>query len=290
MNWNDIENKIDYLVPVKGGYSSAKRGILEVADGQKIFVKLGTDASTKDWAHKEIAVYRFLKAASYQHIPELLAVNPDETAFTIEALTEEDGWDWSDTWSKERLDATLLAMDQLAAIRPEDKHESTFKSLLTSDDDGWVALASSPELQVEFRQKGKGNELLEKVARDLPGEAARSRRFDITGGDTLVHFDVRADNCAWNARHNSVKLVDWNWLTLGSRDIDLAAFLMHLYGGGFQLLPAYADRLDPAAVHWMAGFWLKSGCTPIWAGGSVELRESQFKKGVAALELLEKIK
>ena len=134
------------------------------------------------------------------------------------------------------------------------------------------------------------NPTLHRIAESFGQQAEVSRSFDAMSADALIHLDVRADNCAWNAEKNIVKLVDWNWLSLGNRGIDLASFLVHVYDSGLDILPDYAERLDPSAVHWMAGFWIKSGCTPIWPGGPANLRDIQFKKGTTALELLDKIR
>lgn len=292
MNWDVIQEKLHNLEPVSGGFSSAIRGLIKLPTGERAFVKIGNDENTRGWAHKEIAVYRFLAAHGYEHIGKLLAVNEDETAFATEAFTSEQGWDWSEIWTKARLDATLLAMDELAAIAVKDAsytNAEIFKSLLSNDDNGWIAIAESETLQTTFKGRMGDSQKLREIAQDFTHEAVRSSRFNVLDGRALVHLDVRADNCAWNAEKNMVKLVDWNWLTVGNRGIDLAAFMVHVYTSGLDMLPDYADRLDPAALHWMAGFWLKSGCTPIWPGGPAHLRDIQFKKGVSALELLSKL-
>lgn len=289
MDWSVIQEKVHDLEPVEGGYSSATRGLMTLPTGEQVFVKAGNDENTRGWAHKEVAVYRILADHSYSHIGELVAVNEDETAFAIEALTMDQGWDWSETWTKGRLDATLAAMDELAAIKPEDPGAEIFKSLLSNDDNGWVAIASSEELQAAFKSRIGDNPILKRIAENFGKQAEDSSSFDAMSADALIHLDVRADNCAWNAAQNTVKLVDWNWLTMGNRGIDLASFMVHVYDSGLDILPDYADRLDPSAVHWMAGYWIKSGCSPIWPGGPAHLRDIQFKKGTTALELFENL-
>src|SRR6266702_8906836 len=119
ISWGDIEKSIETLTKVDGGFSSAHRGIVTLLDGTRAFVKVGVNDPTKKWARKEIEVYRFLQRYTYPFIPQLLAHTNNETSFALEALTPEDGWNWSDEWTEERLAKTLEAMDVLAAIQPE---------------------------------------------------------------------------------------------------------------------------------------------------------------------------
>ncbi|MDR3547707.1 MAG: hypothetical protein P4M11_05480 [Candidatus Pacebacteria bacterium] len=100
---------------------------------------------------------------------------------------------------------------------------------------------------------------------------------------------MRADNCAWNKDKREVKLVDWNWLELGDRRIDLAASLTHVQNSGFDVLKSYSDRLDPEALNWMAGFWLNAASQPIWEGGPEKLRDTQLQAGLTALRLAKEL-
>jgi hypothetical protein len=53
----------------------------------------------------------------------------------------EDGWNWSDEWTEERLAKTLEAMDVLAAIQPGGTDKDFFGSeMLNETDDGWQPL------------------------------------------------------------------------------------------------------------------------------------------------------
>lgn len=290
IDWGAIEASLATMTPVDGGFSQARRGLVSLPNGDRVFVKIGTEADSKEWAHKEIAVYRYLKARSYTAIPELLSTNPDETSFALEALTGEDGWDWSDTWTAERLTATLDAMDQLAALKPEAEDWMDSGQLaLDESRDGWAALNQSPELQQALLSKlrASGNaELAETL--DISKESNRSARF-VFRTDTLMHYDVRADNCAWNASKNQVKLVDWNWTQYGDTRIEYAATLTHVQKSGLDISRSHAARLDPDALQWMAGFWFKAAATPIWPGGPEHLRDFQLQSALTALGLANKL-
>jgi aminoglycoside phosphotransferase (APT) family kinase protein len=119
---------------------------------------------------------------------------------------------------------------------------------------------------------------------DFAALAEHSSRFAFRN-DVLVHNDVRADNCAWNAQTREVKLVDWNWIQLGDRRVDLAATLVHIHNAGFDVLSKHSSRLDHEALRWLAGFWFKSAVTPIWPGGPEHLRKLQLQAGITAYTL-----
>lgn len=288
LEWSEIENRIMDLVSVEGGNSNAQRGIMTAPDGRKVFVKIGVNEHTRGWATKEINSYRFLDENSYPFIPKLLSVNQDKTGFAIEALLPENGWDWSATWSKERLDATLVAMDALAAIQPDSKYVEMLRPVITDADNGWVKLVESEERRKSLATKLETTPYAD-LMNDIDSHVQRSSDF-VVRHDMLVHDDVRADNCPWNKDRGEVKFVDWNWLELGDRRIDLAASLTHIHKSGFDVLQNHSDRLDPEALHWITGFWLNAASQPIWPGGPEKLRDTQLQAGLTALQLIKELK
>jgi hypothetical protein len=290
LSWNDIEHRLPDLRPVAGGFSVTQRGLLSFADGSRIFVKIGLQDDTRHWVKKEIAVYRFLQQQGYPHIPELLAVNDDETGFAIATLTPEDGWDWTGSWTDARLDATLAAMDTLAAIKPMGADRAYFShQTIGRHNDGWIPLLASPELQTTLLAKLQTAGHIDLAATlDFAREAERSRAFRFHDG-TLSHNDLRADNCAWNSQLATVKLVDWDWMHLGDGRLDAAATLVHVQQSGLSVTTKHANRLNADALHWLAGYWLRSAATPIWAGGREALRDLQLQSGLTALELARQV-
>lgn len=280
--WEALEPFLNNLISVEGGYSDAKRGLLTGVDNTTIFIKYGTSESSKKWAKKEVEVYKFLTERNFPYIPRLLAVSPDETAFALEALTPGIGWDWSDTWTEARLDQTFAALDALTVIECP-APLSLFQPILTADDDGWAELLKYKELQTNLAQK-LARLSLEHLTEDVRVHATRSAQFTIRH-DSLVHNDVRCDNCPWRANTNEIKLVDWNWAELGDRRIESAAMLAHVQATGYQVLPKYKSRLDREALHWVAGVWFAAACKPIWHRGPAHLRDIQLRAGIAALTL-----
>lgn len=250
-------------------------------------MKIGINEHTKSWAAKEIKVYDFLSLNNYDKIPELLSSKSDQSGFALEALLPEDGWDWLNTWTNDRLEVTLQAMDQLALIKPDSKYEELLKAEITDADDGWVKLMESDELQNNLMGKLE-NTGFSNLLSELNEHVQISSEFSVAH-DTLVHYDVRADNAPWNKNTNEVKLVDWNWLELGDRRIDITAMLVHIQNSGFDVMERFSERLDADALHWIAGFWLESAATPIWEGGPEHLRTIQLKAGLTALELRDRL-
>lgn len=283
--WDTIKPHLPDMTPANGGFSTAKRGFITLPGGRTIFVKIGTDDNTKKWARKEIAIYHFLADKQYDHIPALIATNSDETAFAIEALPESDGWDWSNEWTAERLNVTLAAMNALAEIPFDNTSSELFEAhTLSEADDGWQYLAASDDKQKLLANllRDTGHAALADSL-DISAMAQQSKKFTFQN-NALVHNDIRADNCAWNPRLKTVKLVDWNWMQPGDRRIDLAATLVSVHKSGFSVLP-YASRLDADALCWMAGFWLNQAVEPIWPGGPEDLRPSQLQSAITSLEL-----
>lgn len=285
-DWQAIEQQLPNLKNVEGGFSQAQRGLVTLPDGKEVFVKVGTAENTKMWARKEVAVYRFLEEHDFEHSPRLITTNPDGSAFAIEALTSQDGWDWQDNWTTERLTATLKAMDNLAAIKPSDTERAIFtKSSISQEENGWQPLQESPEMQEILLHKLHGagaDDIAQSVS--FAADNDKAKQYDFAD-DTLVHYDLRADNCAWNPNTGQVRLIDWNWAQFGDRDIDLAATLTHIQKSGFDVPSELVEKIDPDAFHWMAGFWFNQAVTPIWEGGPEGLRDLQLLSGITALRL-----
>jgi len=288
ITWGTVEQELPNVETVSGGYSDAKRGILTMPEGKRLFVKIGMSEATKGWAQKETRVYDFLSQAGFKHIPELVSRNEDCSSFALEALEAKDGWDWSETWNEERLTATLRALDELAETKPPTDSPDVITPILSTAKNGWIELAESEELAATFLQKLAQKEQ-EMLAEQVSAFAQSTAEF-IFRKDALVHNDVRADNCAWNPDTGEVRLVDWNWLELGDRRTDLTATLVHIHQSGHDVLEKHAERLDSEALHWIAGYWLAAASKPIWPGGPESLRDFQLDSGMTALKLAEHIR
>lgn len=288
MNWQTIENALPTLQKSGNGFTMADRGIVTLADQTQVFVKIGTDDNTKTWARKEIEAYEFLEEQSFPHIPKLLAHNVDRTGFALEALAAGGGWDWTDTWNRERLNKTLSVMDELATLTPlAAPHDIFARGMISETADGWRPLAESTEKQTMLREKlrASGHGTLAETV-DFPAMATLSARF-VFRNDSLVHNDVRADNGAWNPSLGAVKLIDWNWAQISDRRIDTNSLLVQVHKSGFDVTSQHADWLNADALQWLAGFWL-NGAAKIGLHNTSEvttLGDHRLLSGIAALKL-----
>lgn len=285
IEWHDVLTSLPTLQPVEGGFTNATRGIVTLPDKTRVFVKIGIGDTTRKWIQKEVRVYKTLNEYGYVHAPELLATNEDETGFALDALDQNGGWEWDTPWTQERLAATLAAMDELAAIP-----HSIFQQDILNDQPEDITV--NPWLMPHLTGQDKKfltNKLHEVAVPELAtllDHLQYTFQFSPTER-RLVHYDVRADNCAWNPTRSKVKLVDWNWLHLGSREIDTNALLVNVYKSGLDPSVDFSDRLDRQALLWLSGYWLSSSTQPEAGNiaGRTSLRAYQFDSAVTAYKL-----
>ncbi len=292
LDWAIIESSMATFRPASFGFTKAKRGFLTLPDGRTVFIKIGTDDATRKWAQKEVDVYRFLASEKYAQIPKLLSVNSDNSGFALECLGADDGWEWNAIWTEPRLERTIEAMDSLAALGVDQLPESVNKIRMMNEiGNSWRVFMEDADASKRLRAK------LEKVNRqDIADEVCKSGFFaqDFHFSfpqDVLVHYDVRHDNCAWNAKTEQVKLVDWNWLQLGNREIDVNSLLVSVVKSGFGLPSRFVARLDRAALMWLAGAWFSACIQPIDSNSSEadSLRDYQLESAIAAYQLATKL-
>jgi hypothetical protein len=227
--------------PRPGGYSTADRYQVELADGRRVFVKSAIEGNLAAWLRREHEVYSTV-AGSF--IPRLEGWDDDgiRPLLAIEDLSDAD---WSVDWSGARVPAVLTALSELAAVVPP-PGTPTVREAFADLWDRWHTVAADPEpfLSVHVRD-GRWLE------RALPMILDAVERAPVDG-DALCHFDVRSDNmCFVDAR---AVLVDWNWASLGNPAMDVAAWApsVAVEGGPmpWEVLP---DAGELAAF--VAGVW-----------------------------------
>ena len=287
LNWATIESSLGTFRPASSGYTQAKRGFVTLSDTM-LFVKIGSDETTKKWIQKEIDVYQFLSAHNYTSIPKLLSINNESTGFALEYLGSTNNWEWETTWTNARLQATIDAMDALANITKDDIPESILKIRMVNEiGNPWQTfandLAAQDRLRLKLEEANKHT-----LATEICNATFLKQNFTFNlPQDTLVHYDIRRDNCAWNTNTKQVKIIDWNWLQLGNRDVDINALLVSVVASGFKLTPPFSNRLNKDALLWLAGAWFRASLEPIKSSAfeTNSLRSYQLKSAITAYKL-----
>jgi hypothetical protein len=255
LDWQrDIMPYLHTMQPVEGGYSLAKRGVVTIAGGDKVFVKLAEGETTKKWLKKEISAYQKLNGAGYPFIPQLLSYNDDHSAMAIEYLNTAN---FENIWDKDKLDAILKAQEELKKY----KHifvgdpDFTLESVVGLDPK-WPAIIKDESLRII-------NQKFVKLGIDMTFTLDQLHSYeDMLDGwriadDTLVHQDIRADNFGYDMTKKTGKLVDWNWLCLGDESLDRTPLFVNMYISGFDPYDYHPETYDPKMLAYLISFWLE---------------------------------
>jgi hypothetical protein len=227
--------------PRGGGYSSADRFSVTLADGRSVFVKSAAAENLAGWLRREREVYGALEGS---FIPRLVGWDDDgeRPLLAIEDLSDAD---WTPLWDKARVDAVLSALADIAAAAPPPNTapvEVSFAGLFGR----WEIVADDP---APFLSAGLRDAAWLDRALPLILEAADAAPV---GGSGLCHLDVRSDNMCF--RDGTAVLVDWNWTSLANPDLDVAAWLpsLRVEGGPppWEVLPG-----QPGLAAFVAGVW-----------------------------------
>ena len=227
--------------PRAGGYSTADRYAVTLADGRRAFVKSAEEQNLAGWLRREYEVYAHLDG---DFIPKLLGWDDDgvRPVLAIEDLSDAD---WTPGWDDARVAAVLAALRALATCEPP-PNTGTVREHFADLYDRWRIVESDAEpfLSLGLRDRDWLDRALPRILAAVDADPAQ--------GDDLCHFDVRSDNLCF--RDGQAILVDWNWLSLGSCKLDVAAWLPSLrVEGGPQPWEVLPDAGAEAAF--VAGVW-----------------------------------
>lgn len=227
--------------PRGGGYSTADRFAVTLADGRRAFVKSSDAENMAAWLRREHEVYVHLEGS---FIPQLLGWDDDgvRPVLAIEDLSDAD---WTPRWDDARVAAVRDALRVLASCAPPPS-TGTVREQFDDLYERWRVVESDPEpfLSLGLRDRSW-------LDRALPQLIAAVDADPAAGGE-LCHFDVRSDNLCF--RDGRAVLVDWNWLSIGKSTVDVAAWLPSLrVEGGPQPWEVLPDAGAEAAF--VAGVW-----------------------------------
>jgi len=288
LSWTRIESCMSTFRPASSGFTLARRGQVTLLDGKTVFIKIGTDDRTRKWISKEIDAYTFLKFNGYPYIPDLLSTSEDFNAFALSFLGEDNGWEWETNWTELRLSKTLEAMDALANIET-DQFPDSFNQIRMMKEikNSWQTFSDDVDSRCQLEKRLITFDRQE-IAQEICSHGFLAQKFNFDfPQNTLVHYDVRSDNCAWNPVTQQVKLIDWNWIQLGNKEIDTNALLVSVAKSGYELTSTAKNRLHKNALMWLAGSWFAASIQPIDGSSSESgnLRDYQLESAIVAYEL-----
>lgn len=262
-----LGKKILRAETIGGGYTSARRLRLSLAGGSRVFVKAATTTDTTNWLRTEAQVYEALAGSPF--LAERIAWHDSdgETFLVLEDLSEAH---WPPPWTPAQIEAVRGALSLVAAspsripfslTRIEDDREG-FAS--------WHRVANEPQ---SFLSLGLCSEDWLEAA--LPTLIAAEAAAPLAGDD-LLHLDIRSDNLCFRPDTGKAVLVDWNWVCLGNRDLDIAGWLSSLHSEGG---PAPETILPNAGgfAALLSGYWAYRAGTPPPVGAP-RVREVQRRQ------------
>ncbi len=218
-----LDERIERAVgsaPVKytarpGGYSTADRFSVDLADGRSVFVKSSDEPTLAGWLRREHEVYSSLTG---EFMPRLEGWDDDgvRPVLVLEDLSDAD---WVPRWDDTRVAAVVDALAEIAAS----PHPPNTRPVAESFPDlfgRWRDVADDPEpfLSAGLRDRAW-------LERSLPAIMKAAAAVD-PAGDALLHVDVRSDNLCFS--DGRAVLVDWNWASTGNPHLDLAGWLPSL--------------------------------------------------------------
>jgi hypothetical protein len=259
--------------PRPGGYSTADRFAVTLADGRSVFVKSAEDPNMAGWLRREHEVYASLSGG---FIPRLEGWDDDgvRPVLAIEDLSDAD---WTPQWDATRVVAVLESLAEVsnATPPPNTPHvHDAFAQLF----DRWHDVESDPApfLSLGLRDAGW-------LDRSLPVILVAVDSAQVAG-DRVCHLDVRSDNMCF--RGGRAVLVDWNWTSFANPAIDVAAWLPSLRVEGGP--PPWEVLPDSGALGaFIAGVWAAvAGLPPPETAPTV--RDVQRRQLAVALDWIDR--
>ena len=207
-----------------GGFSPGTADRVVTRDGRRAFVKAVSPAQNEDspaMHRREAGITAALPAPA--PAPRLLGVHDDGEWIAL-VLSDVEGRHPATPWRPDELGRVLDTLDDMARAltpSPVDGVPSAAE-YLAEDFAGWSRIAGDPPSDLDSWTVAHLDELVGRSERGLAALA----------GDTLVHFDVRADNLLVGP-DGSVSVVDWLHACRGPTWLDRLLLLVNvrLYGG-----------------------------------------------------------
>lgn len=267
----------------RGGFSPGLAARLRTADGRRCFVKAVSEQAnpdTPDIHRREAVVVAGLPAEAA--VPKLLWTY-DEDGWVALGLTDIDGRMPPQPWREDDLDLVIRALHEISVILTPSPIEShTAGSRFARDIQGWKKALDRNEDRLHPWVL-RNLERLAELEVLAPAAAA---------GETLLHFDTRADNLL--IAEGRVYVVDWPSACIGAPWVDWVAMCpsVAMQGGPhprvlldrFQIKGANSAEID-AVLCSLAGYFVVRALDPP-PPGLPTVRVFQAAQGEVALAWL----
>jgi aminoglycoside phosphotransferase (APT) family kinase protein len=267
-----------------GGFSPGVAARLELADGSRAFVKAvmpSPNAEAPTIYRREGRIVAAIPQSA--PVPRLLwMLDDDPDGWVVLAFEDVEGRQPAVPWVDGELDEVLRAMTALAAdLTPSPLRPPIVADAAEAFEEApnWASLLATPNPALDpWSARHLG------ALAAIEAAAAASAR-----GDTLLHFDLRADNLLLTSE--GVRFVDWPHAHVGQAFVDLVWFapsvamqggprpqeLVARYGPARQADP---DALD-AVIAGVAGYFTAGSLQPP-SPGLPTLRAFQAAQGQVA--------
>jgi hypothetical protein len=268
------------------GFSPGVAARLRLDDGRRVFVKAVSEAANPDTPgihRREARILAALPAVA--PVPRLLWTY-DQRGWVALALQDIEGRHPFEPWTDADLALVVKTYTKMAAdLTPSPVAlDRTAAQGFEQDINGWqVAL-----LRGETRLDPWCLTHLQRLA-DLEARAPHA-----AAGETLLHFDARADNLLIAA--DRLYVLDWPWARTGAWWIDLAGMAPSVAMQGGPDPESFLSRLDLRGVHKdaidavvcsIAGYFVVRALEPP-PPGIPTVRAFQAAQGRVAVEWLRK--
>jgi hypothetical protein len=262
------------------GFTPGFASVLTCTDGSRHFVKAASVKAQRMFAHSYREEARKLAALPPETPAARLLWVHDDEEWVVLGIEYVEGRAPHRPWRRAELDIALAAMARAADVLTPAPAELELDSFAEE-------FAPLPGFWEQVRATYPGLEHADEAA------ALAARFADVTGGDTVVHTDVRDDNILVTP-HGEAVLCDWNWPVAGAAWLDTVLLMIGPRGDGIDVDAVLAEteltrdvpheHID-IVIALVTAYFLKQAEEPVPAT-SPHMREAQRWQGEVCWEWL----
>ena len=218
---------VDEAESQNAGFTPGFASVLTCVDGSRHFVKAASVKAQKMFAHSYREEARKLAALPPETPAAPLLWVHDDEEWVVLGLEYVEGRAPHRPWRRADLDVSVAALARAADVLtppPAELELDSFAEDLAPLPGYWEQVrAAHPDLM------------------HADEAAALAARFaEVTGGETVVHTDVRDDNILLTPDGDAV-LCDWNWLVVGAAWLDAVLLMVGPRGDGLDVDAVLAE-------------------------------------------------